>query len=43
MENIVIVFGANTINALGMVRSLGEAGIHPVCILLNTKSIVNIP
>lgn len=38
MENIVIVFGANTINALGMVRSLGEAGIYPVCILLNTKS-----
>lgn len=38
IENKIIVFGANTINTLGMVRSLGEAGVRPVCILLNTET-----
>lgn len=37
MENKVIVFGASHLNMLGLVRSLGEAGIRPICILLNSK------
>lgn len=37
MENKVIVFGASHLNMLGLVRSLGEAGIKPICILLNSK------
>lgn len=37
MENKVIVFGASHLNMLGLVRSLGEAGMRPICILLNSK------
>jgi D-aspartate ligase len=37
MNNKVIVFGASHLNMLGLVRSLGEAGIRPICILLNSK------
>lgn len=32
----VIVFGCNHLNMLGLVRSLGEKGIRPYCILLNS-------
>lgn len=37
IKNKVIAFGCNHQNMLGLVRSLGEKGIHPYCVLLNTK------
>lgn len=37
MKNKVIVFGCNHQNMLGLVRSLGEKGIRPYCVLLNTN------
>ena len=37
MNNIVIVFGCNHQNMLGLVRSLGEKGIRPYCVLLQSK------
>jgi len=33
MENKVIVFGFNHINALGITRSLGEKNIKPICVI----------
>ena len=33
MHKIVIVFGNNHLNSLGIVRSLGEFGIRPVCVM----------
>lgn len=33
MHKIVIVFGNNHLNSLGIVRSLGEYGIRPVCVM----------
>lgn len=33
MKNKVIVFGNNHLNALGIVRSLGENDINPICVL----------
>lgn len=37
MDNKVIVFGCNHQNMLGLVRSLGEKGIRPYCVCLNSK------
>lgn len=37
MDNKVIVFGCNHQNMLGLVRSLGEKGIRPYCVLLNQQ------
>lgn len=37
MQNKVIVFGCNHQNMLGLVRSLGEKGIRPYCVLLKSK------
>ncbi len=37
LKNIVIVFGCNHQNMLGLVRSLGEKGIHAHCVLLKSK------
>ena len=37
IKNKVIVFGCNHQNMLGLVRSLGEKGIRPYCVCLNTK------
>lgn len=37
MDNKVIVFGCNHQNMLGLVRSLGEKGIHPYCICLKSN------
>ena len=37
MNNKVIVFGCNHQNMLGLVRSLGEKGIRPYCVLLQSK------
>ena len=37
MNNKVIVFGCNHQNMLGLVRSLGEKGIHPQCVLLKSR------
>jgi len=37
LNNKVIVFGCNHQNMLGLVRSLGEKGVHPYCILLKSK------
>lgn len=36
-QNIIIVFGCNHQNMLGLVRSLGEKGIRPYCVLLKSK------
>lgn len=36
MNNKVIVFGCNHQNMLGLVRSLGEKGIRPYCVLLKS-------
>lgn len=38
MQNKILVFGANTYNMLGIVRSLGIAGYKPICVILNSKS-----
>lgn len=38
ISNKVIVFGFNHLNALGITRSLGEAGIKPICVLYGPKS-----
>ena len=37
MDNKVVVFGCNHQNMLGLVRSLGEKGVHPYCVLLQSK------
>ena len=37
MNNKVIVFGCNHQNMLGLVRSLGEKGIRPYCVCLQSK------
>ena len=37
MDNKVIVFGCNHQNMLGLVRSLGEKGIRPYCVCLQSK------
>lgn len=37
IQNKVIVFGCNHQNMLGLVRSLGEKGIHPYCVCLKSK------
>lgn len=37
IQNKVIVFGCNHQNMLGLVRSLGEKGIRPYCVLLKSK------
>ena len=37
MDNKVVVFGCNHQNMLGLVRSLGEKGIRPYCICLQSK------
>lgn len=36
-KNIHIVFGFEHYNPLGIVRSLGEAGIRPICIIIKDK------
>lgn len=36
MNNKIIVFGGDHHNTLGVVRSLGEAGIKPILILHGT-------
>lgn len=33
IRNKVIVFGSNHLNALGIVRGLGQNGVSPICIL----------
>ncbi|MGQ1909306.1 ATP-grasp domain-containing protein [Marinifilum sp. RC60d5] len=38
VRNKVIVLGFNHINALGIVRSLGEESIKPICVLYGSKS-----
>ena len=35
IKNKVIVFGSNNLNFLGIVRSLGEKHIKPICVLLS--------
>ena len=37
IKNKVIVFGCNHQNMLGLVRSLGEKGIRPYCVLLKSR------
>lgn len=35
VDNKIIIFGVNNLNSLGIVRSLGEKRIKPVCVLLS--------
>lgn len=37
IENVVIVFGNDHSNHLGLVRSLGEEGIRPCCVLVGAE------
>ena len=37
IQNVVIVFGNDHSNHLGLVRSLGEVGIHPCCVIVGTE------
>lgn len=35
IDNRIIIFGSNNLNSLGIVRSLGEKHIKPICVLLS--------
>lgn len=37
MKNKVIIFGRNSTNILGLIRSLGEKGIRPIVIMTGPK------